>query len=420
MSTIYDLAIVGGGASGLAAAVSASESGEHVLLLESSSTLGRKILASGNGRCNLMNRGQPRYYGESVFAEEVIRLCGWKKLITFWHYLGVIITEDEDQRCYPATFQASTVVKAFKAYIKEKGVDVRLNTACTGIVKCNVFKIITPGLDYYAKRVLVSAGGAANQKLGGSGSGYELLQSMGHTIQPVQPALVPVIAEKRSISGLSGIRVRCMLTLFDHKHLRLHRETGEVLFTDYGVSGICVMQCARFIEGEGCYFELDLGLRFFEENEKLEKELQFRRIRFRNGTPDMLLNGILPDKLSFAVMKQAGLDMRGETISDLEDEDISRIIHVFHHYRIPVIGPIGLEDAQVTAGGMKCSEFQARNMESRILPGLYAAGEILNIDGDCGGFNLMFAFSSGILAGSNGHLNWLDKMDMEVPVIEKR
>ena len=399
----YDLAVIGGGASGLAAAVTAAEIGEKVFLLEAGPALGRKILASGNGRCNLMNSGKPVYYGDASFAEDVIRRCGVIELTRFWHHLGVCITEDETGRCYPVTFQAATVLNALKTGIRMAGAEVRLNSPCKGIRSLGKegFQILTPDGSFTVRRALIATGGAACRKLGGTGSGYQLLQDMGHTMMPIRPSLTPLTADPKSISGLAGIRYRCGLTLLDKDHLPLHRESGEVLFTDYGVSGICVMQCARFVTGSDCRLELDLGRKVFRDRKSMEAEIRYRRERFRDLPPDMLLNGILPGKLSFAVMKQAGLPMRGESIGTLDDHVISRITDVFHAYQIPISGTKGLEDAQVTAGGILCDEFRSANMESRIIPGIHASGEVLNSDGDCGGFNLMFAFASGILAGLN-------------------
>ena len=403
MPITVDLAVVGGGASGMAAAITASEKGESVIILEAGPALGRKITASGNGRCNLMNDGKPRYYGEPSFAETVMCYCGVSEQLDFWHHLGVSVSREDNGRYYPCSFQAATVTQALKTALAMNHVKIFLNTPCYQILRevDGIFLVSAPGLEYFAKRVLIASGGAASKKLGGSDSGYSLLKDFGHSLVDIRPALVPLLAEKKSISGLAGIRFRCGVKLLSSSGKTLHQETGEVLFTEYGISGICVMQCARFVNGNDCIVELDLGKMIFPDDNALKKEILFRKDRFRGLPPDMLLNGILPAKLSFAVMKQSGLLMRGETIDELDDDCITGIIRAFRHYRIPISGTKGLDDAQVTAGGIRCQDFFPDNLESRIVPGLHAAGEVLDIDGDCGGFNLMFAFGSGILAGLN-------------------
>ena len=410
MTAEYDFAIVGGGASGLAAAITASEKGEKVVIMESGPALGRKVLASGNGRCNLMNGGEPRYYGDSRFAQAVLRRCGKKEQTEFWHHLGVMVSEDHEQRLYPATFQSATVVDALKTGIKANGVRVMLNTPCLDIHPAgNGFLMSGSDGCLLARRLLIAAGGFAGiKKREPAGSGYELLQRLGHTLIPVRPALVPLMTDKKSISGLAGIRCRCGVRLLDKSGGTLHREKGEVLFTETGISGICIMQCARFLE-EGSVIELDLSEMAFGGEGAIWEEMEYRRERFRNMPPDMLLNGIVHAKLSYAVMKQAGIPMRGETVADLDHADLLRIVDTFRHYRVHVAGTKGMEEAQVTAGGIQCGEFRDDNMESRIVPGVFASGEVLNVDGDCGGYNLMFAFGSGILAGLNHSGNLMNQ-----------
>jgi predicted flavoprotein YhiN len=161
------------------------------------------------------------------------------------------------------------------------------------------------------------------------------------------------------------------------------------------------MQCARFINSKNCKIRLDLAENLFPEKESLAENLLMRRNKFAEWPAESLLNGIVMPKLSFAVLKQAGISLRGRTISDLAEQEILHIADMIHSYTLQVTGTRGFEEAQVTAGGADCSEFDPSNMESRIVKGLFASGEVLNIDGDCGGFNLMFAFISGILAGKN-------------------
>ena len=399
---VWDTIVIGGGASGLAAAISAAENGRRVLLLEKGARIGRKILASGNGRCNLMNVSAPRYYGDASFAEQALRSCGVSALKAFFHRYGLRLTEETEGRVYPMTLQAASVLDALKRAIELNRVQVRCDAPVEYVepLPLNVgggFLVSGSALRERAARVILACGGSAQPKLGGTDDGYALLSCLGHKILPPRPALAPIRTEKRAISGLSGLRVRCGVSLL-REEAPIHREAGEVLFTDYGVSGICVMQCSRFAQ-EGDTLELNLLPAGDDLPECMEEELKDRRMRFQTLTPETLLEGFLMPKLAYGVLKQAGIPLRGETAGQISDDQLRNILHTAAHYRLRVIGTGGLDQAQVTAGGADCREFYPETMMSRLHPGLYVTGELLNVDGDCGGFNLMFAFASGLIAG---------------------
>ena len=402
---LYDLAVIGGGAAGLAASVTASRSGDRVVIVEAGNAIGKKILASGNGRCNLMNTGPLRYYGDTEFAVAVLNRCGPEAQNQFWRSIGLITAEETENRVYPSTFQSASVLQVLKAALRLYGVELLLNSAVTGcdIMPDHTFSITIGKKNIImSRRILIATGGPAGRKSGEQDAGYDILRKFGHTVSPLSPALVSLITDPKSISGLSGIRIRCGISLFGNTGRPIHREEGELLFTDTGISGICVMQCARFVKGMGYYIEADLAKRIFPDDSNLMKELQFRKKIFGSMTPDTLLIGMMNAKLAYAVMKQAGAAMKGEILDNLPDAFLVNVLRSIRHYRIDIRGTRGMEDAQVTAGGAECREFKPENMESRIVPGLHAAGEILNTDGDCGGYNLMFAFGGGILAGLNG------------------
>ena len=401
MSFHKDVIVIGGGAAGIAASIKAAERQRDVLLIEKSEKPGRKILASGNGRCNLMNSGAPRYYGDPYFAGKVMQHCPAETLKHFFYHYGLILSEESDGRIYPVSYQSSTVVSVLRTAMKTAGVHIITRTeAAHASFNGRYFSLTTSdGKQYISDKLIIACGGAAQPKLGGTSDGYRLLKSFGHTIIPPEPALVPLETDRKSISGLSGIRTRCKATLLSGNRV-LHEEEGEVLFTDYGISGICIMQCARFVSGKQTRIELNLMHRVFDDREQAAHEIRRRKALFAGLSPVNLLNGIVTEKLSYAVMKQAGLPMRGETCGDLSDLDILRIVDTSFRYRIEITGTKGIENAQVTSGGAECSEFDAYSMCSKIVQGLYAAGEVLNVDGDCGGFNLMFAFSTGLIAGN--------------------
>ena len=396
------LTVIGAGAAGLTAAVNAASRGLNVILLEKSDRPGRKILASGNGRCNLMNKGTPVYYGDPDFAAAVLEQCPVRKIESFFKQYGLVMTQDPEGRVYPVTYQAVSVLAVLRNAARITGVSM-IKGFETADINRNKDQFIIRGShdeEIISEKVIIACGGAAQPKLGGSTDGYRLLESMGHHIIPVLPSLVSLTTDKKSISGLSGIRIRCAVSLYEGTSV-LHQEKGEILFTEYGISGICVMQCARFTAGRNTHLEINFLDGIYESREDLMNEIRRRQVMLYDLSPVSLLDGILPEKISYAVMKQAGIPMKGENAGSLTDNDLRRIAETVQCYRVYITGTRGMDYAQVTAGGADCREFHSETMESRIIPGMYAAGEVLNVDGDCGGFNLMFAFASGIIAGGS-------------------
>lgn len=402
---LYDLIICGGGASGLVAAITAAEMGDKVLILEAGDRIGRKIAASGNGRCNLMNTNAPVYYGDTPFANSVLKEIDFKRQIFFWTSHGLSVREDESGRVYPSSDLSSSVLDIIRMHLKMNHIDIVLHervSSLTGSLKEGFTVRSNLGQEWQAKRIIVACGGKAQPRLGGSNDGYSLLTALGHRLIDCRPALTQIITDQRSISGLKGIRQNRVEVSLWRKDRSLHREKGEILFTEYGVSGICVMQCARFAEkGDrlSIHFARSLG---FENAEECLTALQKRRILFASGKPTELLNGWLNPKLGYAVCKKAGVDVTKDSIAMMTDNDLKLIARTLEDYPLTIEGIQGYDTAQVTAGGLDCSEFDVRTMESKLVPGVHCTGETLNVDGDCGGFNLMFAFATGILAGRNG------------------
>ena len=395
-----DIIVIGGGASGMTAAVRAAERGRSVLLIEKSDRIGRKILASGNGRCNLLNKSSLQYFGDTDFALKVLKNCPPHKIERFFQHYGLMITEESDGRFYPVSFQASSVLSVFRDALDVNGVDIRTGTRAVSICRHNhYFSVKTDsGEVLEAPFVIISCGGPAQPSAGGTDDGLKLLRQTGHAIIPASPALVPLRTDSRSISGLSGIRVKCSVSVIRDRKL-LHREHGELLFTDYGVSGICVMQCSKFAAPD-TVLEIDFLSRIIPDPRNAAAELKRRRELYANRSPVCLLDGIIAEKISYAVLKQADIPLRGEKAGSLSDDDLKRIAEKAYRYRLCVRGNRGMEYAQVTAGGAECGAFDPDTMASYICQGLYATGEVLNVDGGCGGFNLMFAFATGLIAGN--------------------
>ena len=398
-----DVLIVGGGVSGLTAAISAARTGEHPIILEKFDQPGKKLLATGNGRCNLINLNSPVYFGDKDFALSVIKENAVEVLTRFLHSIGILIRYDDQGRGYPCTFQAASVLDALKAEAKRLGIPILTGVQVTDVHRhsCGYSVIANNAETYSAPRLILSTGGAAQPRLGGNLDARRWLESLGHHFVSPSPSLTPICTDSRSVSGLAGIRVKCRLHVWSAQK-EVHREQGELLFTENGISGICAMQCARYVLPGHSEIRVDLLPDLFPDADSLYQELLLRRSAFADESPPELLRGLCVPRLGYAICKQAGLSLRGETNRDLSDPQLFSLSETLHGYRLQVTGLEGFDRAQVMAGGVFCDEIRPDNLESRLCPGLYVTGELLNVDGDCGGYNLMFAFITGLMAGSNG------------------
>lgn len=397
-----ELLIIGAGAAGMAAAISSARTGMHPILVEKLQSTGKKVSATGNGRCNLMNLGTPVYYGDNSFAKRILGDTAVQELTDFWQSIGLKIRYDAGGLGYPCTYLASTVNDCLRREMKRLGVEIRTGfPICSLTSEMDGFHAVTKDLlSLHAKRVILATGGAAQPKLGGNLDAWPWLEALGHRMIPPFPSLTSLRTDSLSVSGLAGLRVKCRIALLtDGKPV--HYETGELLFTEHGISGICVMQCSRFALPGRSEVQIDLMHDLFEDTESLSSELLLRRDRLNDDEPQEMLEGLCAPKLAYAVCKQARLPLRGEKCRDLTEAQIHALAATLHSYRMQVTGVDGFDRAQVMAGGVSCAQINPENMESLIVPGLHIVGELLNVDGACGGYNLMFAFLSGIRAGNN-------------------
>ncbi len=401
--------VIGGGAAGMAAAIAASWHGDQVVVLERMDRVGKKLLATGNGRCNLMNTGALRYPGGASLAREVLRRCGAREQAAFWHFIGLRLRREEGGRVYPVSGQASSVLDALRLAMDSRHVRLETGQAALRIVRqADGFDVTTQSGVYSGNRVIVAGGGMAQPKLGSDGSCYALLSAMKHPIVSPSPCLTQILTDTAPIRGLSGIRARCEISVWRGERM-LHQEAGEALFADYGISGVCAMQCARYAAA-GTLLRLNLayGMGLTDARGALS-ELTERRRRWPDAPAEALLTGLCVPRLSQALMSASGISFRGRQIKQLPDRALHALSAVIAGFPLAVRGVKGFETAQVTRGGAAVDGFNPATMESRLCPGLHAAGEVLDVDGDCGGFNLMFAFGSGLLAGLNGRkAPWAD------------
>ena len=390
--------ILGGGASGLAAAVQAGQMGARVTILERSDRVGKKLLATGNGRCNLANMGESCYFGDAGFARRVLAHMPVADVLGFFDALGLPTRADASGRVYPACNQAAAVLDVLRLHLERVHARVITGAQAQAILpEKDGYCVRTADAAYHADCVLVCCGGLAAPKLGAVNA-YGLLTALGCKLVAPAPALVPIETEKAPLRGLSGLRLPATLTLCDGDQ-PIARTQGEVLFADYGVSGVCAMQLARDAQrllsarrqpmlyldfsptmGIGAYrmARLEPG----RPDDNLPAVRAFLKRRAQILPNDALLLGALPRLLR-------------ERMAAYRGEELARMLCA---YPLRVTGVRGYDQAQVTQGGIDPADFDPATMACKKHHGLYACGEILNVDGDCGGYNLQFAFATGLLA----------------------
>lgn len=397
--------IVGGGASGLVAAISAARGGADVTIVEQKEKLGKKILSTGNGRCNLTNKymDEDCFRGDDVsVVSEVLKQFGYQETLSFFEDLGVIL-KDRHGYVYPITEQAGAILDVLCMGINHLGVCVRLGESVTSIQKSeSSFTVNTTRDSLHCDAVILATGGKAASVLGSDGSGYTLAKSFGHHLSPVVPALVQLVGKGHFYKQVSGVRTLAKVSLYVNENL-VCADTGELQLTNYGISGIPVFQISRYA-AKGLYekqsvmaeldFLPDMSDDVFEAF--LSKRMQLQGYK----TAEEFLTGIFNKKLIGLLLKASRIDT-DTTISDITEEQLKQLLYVSKHFRIEIMDTNGFEQAQVCAGGVCTSEINPHTMESTHSKGLYFTGELLDIDGMCGGYNLQWAWSTGYIAGKH-------------------
>ncbi len=379
-------AVIGGGAAGLCAAVQAKRFGQDVVIYERLDRIGKKLLATGNGRCNLMNTGPLLYPRGGTFVQSTFKTFSPYDLSAFFEGLGLNLREEAQGRVYPATGQAASVLNVLMQTLTRLNIPTRCETKIERILPVKGGYEIEG--EFYHK-VIIATGGRAQEKLGSDGSGLKLLKDLGHCVYEFSPSLTAMETDTAVIKGLSGIRVKADIALEKHGNL-LNAQSGELLFTDYGLSGVCVMQLSAFYEKDAkIIIDLSKAMNLQEDAHLFFKA---RRDRLNPIAPKDFLTGLFATPLCHTLTKLANL-------TDLSDEALLRLSRLITRFELPILRLKGFEQAQVSRGGAALGFFDPTTMESSLHKGLYAVGEVLDVDGDCGGFNLMFAFISGIIAG---------------------
>lgn len=404
---MYDIAIIGGGASGVAAAITSLRLGKKVIIFENKDRILKKVLTTGNGRCNFSNTTATytNYHGrDDEFTSNVLEKYPSTAIVDFFKTIGIVPSYERDNRVYPMSGQASSVVDALRLELEHLKADIRLGTPVIEIYKRNdIFNIKTINNDIIkSKAVIVSTGGNSMKELGSDGSGYEILKKMSHHITELKPAMVQLSIEKEYINGLEGIRLDVNLKAYHTTLGLLREENDELLFASYGISGPSVFKLAYLTakyDYDSIYFLVDFFPQYTKED--IVRLLQERKKNIGHLSIEYLFNGLVNKKLGQFLTKKAGIEKLNFTISELDDNIIIKIADLLKSYYIPIIETMGFKIAQVTYGGVYTNEINKETLESKIHSGLFLSGEVLDVCGDCGGYNLQWAFSSGIVAGEN-------------------
>ena len=397
--------IIGAGASGMMAALTAAENpNNRVILLERQQRAGRKLLATGNGRCNLTNTGAAieNYHGEDRgFAAPALEAFPPRAVLDFFRALGLLTAEEYGGRVYPLSDSANSVLDVLRFHLEAKGVALRAAEPVREIRRDKQgFTVVTDTERLHADKLIVACGGAAGEKLGGVRDGYELLGALGHRRTALYPSLVQLLTASEYPRALKGVRADCALRLLAGETL-IAESAGELQFTETGVSGPAVFDLSRAAAtgGKGLVLAAD----FLREHtaDALAALLKRRRETLPALPAGDVLTGVVHNRLGRMLVKYAGLNA-GIPLRELDDRALGTLADACRDFRLPVQGTEGFDKAQVTAGGVKTSGFNPETLESWFVPGLFACGEVLDIDGDCGGYNLQWAWASGRLAGRLG------------------
>ena len=397
------VAVIGGGASGMMAAVTAASGGAHVILLEHKDRIGKKILSTGNGRCNFTNTHQEPicYHSEDpLFPWEVVERFNAQAVISFFLQMGVY-SKNRNGYIYPNSDQASAVLDAFRMELDRLKVEIRTGIECREIRPGKKgFTILTDQEPVRADRVILCAGSKAAPATGSDGSGYDLAKKMGHRILPVLPALTALKCEEKFFKSIAGVRANGSVSIWSDGEC-IAKDTGEIQLTDYGISGIPVFQVSRYAS-KLLYEkkETEAVLDFMPDFTKAQTNAFLRaRAQTRpDKSAEMFLIGLFHKKLCDLWIRLSKIP-RQRKAGELTAEEIACLTDLIKDFRVRIRETNSYDKAQVCCGGIDTREVDPGTLESVYVPGLYFAGEILDVDGMCGGYNLTFAWASGYVAG---------------------
>ncbi len=407
MTDIYDVLIVGAGPAGMMAGIGAKKDSNKVLILEKNSSAGTKLLLTGKGRCNVtttkeINEIVEAFGSTGKFLYGSLSRFSNKDIMSFFETRGVELKEERGQRLFPKTDKAIDILNCLLTELKKSKVEINYDVPVRFIKKeKGVFVVTSKKTTFKAKNLVVATGGVSYPQTGSSGDGYKFAQVFGHDIITPIPALTPLITNDKDVTALSGLSLKNIEISFSSNNKVFVKEFGEMLFTHRGISGPIVLKCSRLV-----YEHINLGEKVIcriDIKPKLdEKTLKIRIIKEINNEPKKeyksLLTKLLPKSLVPYAANQTQIDVHQQS-STLAKEQIMSLIKFLKYFEINIEGVDSIKKAIVTHGGVDIKEIDPKTMQSKLIEGLYFAGEIICLDGPTGGFNLTKAFSTGYVAG---------------------
>ncbi|MVX66696.1 aminoacetone oxidase family FAD-binding enzyme [Clostridium chromiireducens] len=407
----HDLIVVGGGASGLMAAIIAKDFGIDVAIIEGTDRIGKKILVTGNGRCNISNKSISYPYKcfhseNNTFFEEALNKFTVKDTKNMFLSLGLPLVELENGKMYPKSLQASSVIDIFRMALDDRQIPLYSNCKINSINKNKIFTLCSNNEEFKnfsCNKLILSCGGKSAVKTGSDGSGYKLCKSFGHSIISTLPGIVQLKLDYPYLKALSGIKFDGSVSLLVNDEI-VRTEVGEVLFTDYGISGPPIMQLSSHAS-KALYNNSKVAIRLdmlpYESKEDIENFFSSHFSMFNYRGISSALIGVINKKLIPTILKDVGIKDIHLPCSNIDWKIIKKLIDRFKEWDFNCIDTNGFPNAQVTVGGINTSEVNNMRLESKLVKDLYFCGEILDVHGDCGGFNLQWAWSSGYLAAKS-------------------
>ena len=392
--------IIGAGAAGLCSAIVSARAGQTVTLLEQNSKIGKKILVSGNGKCNIDNKyiSPKRFHGQNpAFIEEVLEGYDFEVVEKFFMSIGLELVEGKEGKMFPMSLQASSVVELLEYEATRLGVQIVCDCTVTGISKEeDSFTVESSKGKKTCTQLVLASGSPAAPHLGGSNAGYAFATKMGHTLIPRHPSLVQLCSEEIWVKGCAGVKVAGIAKLYANGAY-ITEKKGDLLFSNYGISGLSILDLSREVSTRLAsfnYCELSLDIMPELSKEKLTN-LLLNRAKEGSAKPLMLwLQGVINKKLIAIIVEQSKSKVKEE--GELNRKEINKLVHTIKNLKLSINDTKGFAGAEVSTGGINTSEVNAQTMESKLMPNLFFAGEILDVDGDRGGFNFHFAWVTGM------------------------
>lgn len=400
--------VIGGGPAGMMAAGIAAGRGLKVILLEKKDRCGRKLFITGKGRCNLTNDTDPEGLiantpGNPYFMYSAFYGFTSQDTMDFFERLGVKLKVERGNRVFPVSDKSGDIVRALERFIKDKGVEIRLNTKAEGIITSNgkVTGVKAGGKVINCDSVIIATGGLSYPVTGSDGDGYRFAKGMGHSVTALHPSLVPLITKEKWVSSLMGLSLKNVRLTVKIEGKQVYSDFGEMLFTHYGISGPLVLTASRHVIGKtDKKIEAFIDLKPALSDKELDSRLLRDFAKYVNKDFKNALDDLLPMKLIPVIIKLSGISPE-KKVNSITKEERATLLRLLKGLKLTVTDTAGYNEAIVTAGGIDVDEIDPSTMQSKLTEGLFFAGEVIDVDAYTGGFNLQIAFATGHLAGSH-------------------